>query len=130
MASRLETFTEWLTAFGDAWEAADSERLGPLFSVGATFAPDPFADLIRRRRAIVEFLGDLFVEWPEASFSAQVLGVGDTYGVAHWRVSSGDRALDGVWVVALDGRGRCESLREWSSASGGLPDKRRVRDFA
>ena len=37
--------------------------------------------------------------------------------VAHWRVSSADRAADGVWVVALDARGRCESLREWSSAA-------------
>jgi hypothetical protein len=124
VTSRLEAFTGWLTAFGDAWEAGDAEQLGPLFTVGATFAPDPFADLIPRRRAIVEHFGDLFGEWPDASFSAQVLGVGDTYGVAHWRVSSADRALDGVWVVALDARGRCESLREWSRQA---PDKRRVR---
>ena len=117
MTSRLAAFTEWLTAFGDAWEAADADRLGPLFTVGATFAPDPFAALIGRRRALVAFFGDLFGEWPQASFSAQVLGVGDTYGVAHWRVSSHDRALDGVWVVALDARGRCESLREWSHES-------------
>ena len=116
MSSRLEAFTEWLTAFGDAREAADADRLGPLFTVGATFAPDPFVDLIRRRKAIVEFFDELFVEWPGASFSAQVLGVGDTYGVAHWHVASADRALDGVWVVALDGRGRCESLRQWWSA--------------
>jgi hypothetical protein len=124
VSTRLEAFTAWLTAFGDAWEAGDAEQLSPLFTVGATFAPDPFADLMRRRSAIVEFFGELFGEWPSASFSAQVLGVGDTYGVAHWRVSTADRALDGVWVVALDGRGRCESLREWSSEAS---DKRRVR---
>ncbi len=127
MTSRLETFTGWLTAFGDAWEAADADRLDPLFTLGATFAPDPFAALIRRRRAILEFFAELFVEWPRASFSAQVLGVGDTYGVAHWSVLSADRALDGVWVVALDARGRCESLREWSSQA---TDKRGVRGDA
>jgi len=63
----------------------------------------------------VAWFADVFAAWPGASFTAQVLGAGDTYGVAHWRVASADRALDGVWVVALDARGRCESLREWSS---------------
>lgn len=125
MTSRLEAFTAWLTAFGDAWEAGDASRLSPLFTVGASFAPDPFAQVVRGRRTLLTHFEELFAAWPGASFSAQVLGVGDTYGVAHWRVSSADRAMDGVWVVALDGRGRCESLREWSSEA---PDKRRVRD--
>jgi hypothetical protein len=115
VSTRLEAFTAWLTAFGDAWEAGDAAGLTSLFTVSATYAPDPFADVVRGRRRLLTFFGDLFGEWPGASFSAQVLGVGDTYGVAHWRVSTADRAFDGVWVVALDGRGRCESLREWSS---------------
>lgn len=125
MTSRLEAFTGWLTAFGDGWEAADATRLSPLFTVSASFAPDPFADVVRGRRALLAHFDELFAEWPNASFAAQVLGVGDTYGVAHWRVSSAERAMDGVWVVALDARGRCESLREWSSEA---PDKRRVSD--
>ena len=113
MTARLEAFSGWLTAFGDAWEAGDASRLSPLFTVGASFAPDPFGDVIRGRRTLVTHFGELFGKWPGASFSAQVLGVGDTYGVAHWRVSSAERALDGVWVLALDPRGRCESLRQW-----------------
>jgi hypothetical protein len=117
VTSRLEAFTRWLTAFGDAWETGDASRLSPLFTVAASFAPDPFADVVRGRKALLAFCDELFAAWPDASFSAQVLGVGDTYGVAHWRVSSEERAMDGVWVVALDARGRCESLREWSSES-------------
>jgi hypothetical protein len=113
VTARLEAFTAWLTAFGDAWEAADASELTPLFTVGATYAPDPFADVVRGRRKIVTWFGESFGGWPGATFSAQVLGVGDTYGVAHWRVSSAERAMDGVWVVALDARGRCESLRQW-----------------
>ena len=123
MTSRLQAFSAWLTAFGDAWESGDSAALGPLFTVGATFAPDPFAEIVRGRRAVTAWFGDAFAAWPGASFTAQVLGVGDTYGVAHWHVATGERALDGVWVVALDARGRCESLREWSSEA---PDNRRV----
>jgi hypothetical protein len=114
---RIEAFTGWLTAFGDAWEAADSAALGALFTVGATIAPTPFAELVRGRRAIITHFGGLFAEWPGASFTAQVLGAGETYGVAHWHVASGDRALDGVLVAALDGRARCESLRQWWHAA-------------
>lgn len=110
---RVEAFTRWLTAFGDAWEAADAAALGASFAVSATFQPTPFAELVRGRRAIVAHFATLFGEWPDASFVAQVLGAGDTYGVAHWRVGSRDRALDGVLVVALDARGRCTSLRQW-----------------
>jgi hypothetical protein len=127
VTSRLEAFTTWLTGFGDAWESADAGALTPLFTVGATYLPDPFAAVVRGRRALLAAFGDRFAALPSWSFSAQVLGVGDTYGVAHWRVSSADRALDGVWVVALDARGRCESLREWSSAAA---DNGPIRDSA
>lgn len=114
---RVEAFARWLTAVGDAWEAGDTSAFRTLFVVAATYAPDPFAPLLRGRAQISEWFDARFEAWPRASFSAQVLGAGDTYGVAHWRVESGERVLDGVWVVALDARGRCESLREWSSAS-------------
>jgi hypothetical protein len=102
---------------GDAWEAGDSSALSGLFTLGATFAPDPFADVVRGRRAVLALFDEVFASLPGAQFTAQVLGAGDTYGVAHWRVATSDRALDGVWVVALEARGRCESLREWSSES-------------
>jgi ketosteroid isomerase-like protein len=103
-----------LTALGDAWEAADADAAAALFTVGATFQPTPFAELVRGRRGIHEYFLGSFARQPEASFSAQVLGAGDTYGIAHWRVSSRDHAVDGVFVCALDERGRCTSLRQWS----------------
>jgi hypothetical protein len=112
-SGRVEAFSRWLTAFGDAWEASDAAALGPLFAVGATFAPDPFAELVRGRRQVLAHFAERFVRWPGATFTAQVLGAGDTYGVAHWRVASRDQAVDGILVVALDARGRCTSLRQW-----------------
>ena len=112
-SASLKAFTDWLTSFGDAWEAGDADAAGVLFTVGATFQPTPFAELLRGRRAIGRYLADLFAGLPRASFSAQVLGAGDTYGVAHWRVGNASRAIDGVLVAALDERGRCTSLRQW-----------------
>ena len=114
---RLEAFTRWLTAFGDAWEAGEPAGLGALFAVGATFAPTPFEPLVRGRHTILAHFERQFGSWPGVSFAAQVLGAGDTYGVAHYRVTSSDHALDGVLVVALDAHGRCTSLRQWWHAA-------------
>ena len=117
-ASRVEEVTRWLTALGDAWESGDADALASLFAVGATLQDTPFDALIRGRRAIREHYAAEFLGWPGVAFSAQVLGAGDTYGVAHWRLSSGSRARDGVLVAALDDRGRCTSLRQWWHESG------------
>ncbi len=109
----LTRFTDWLTRYGDAWEASDANQLSELFVVGATFQPGPFDELVRGRRAIVEHFATLLGKWPNASFTAQVLGVGETYGVAHWRAASSERAIDGILLAALDDHGRCSSLRTW-----------------
>ena len=112
-AAALERFTDWITRYGDAWENGDPEAAGSLFTVAATLQPTPFADLIRGRRQITAYFADQLTRLKAVSFSAQVLGVGDTYAVAHWRAASEGAALDGVLVAALDSRGRCTSLRQW-----------------
>src|SRR5918992_5345486 len=118
--SRLETFTAWLASFGDAWEHVDADELASLFVVEATFQPGPFADLLRGGRAIRGHWAAEFAGHEDVQFRAQVLGVGDTYGVAHWRASyrrASDASMvvvvDGVLLAALDPRGRCTSLRQW-----------------
>ncbi len=106
-------FTGWLTSFGGAWEAGDAASMAALFVVGATLQPDPFAPPIRGRRAIRDYLEELVAQSGAVSFSAEVLGAGRTYGVAHFRATGAAHIFDGVLVGALDARGRCESLRGW-----------------
>jgi hypothetical protein len=113
-SSALERFTRWLTGLGDALEAADAEALKPLFTVETTFAPDPFAPLDSGRRAVIERLSGEVVGSTGLSFEARVLGAGETYGVAHMRLASEGRTVDGVLLVAMDARGRCTALRRWS----------------
>jgi ketosteroid isomerase-like protein len=115
----LEGFASWLTAFGDAWEATDAEAMAALFAPGATIQPTPFAELIRGRQLISEYWQAELSELRGVQFRAQVLGAGDTYGVAHWRVSftvgegAPARVRDGILLAALDERGLCSSLRAW-----------------
>lgn len=102
---------------GDALEAADAEALKPLFTVEATFAPDPFAPPDSGRRAVIERIYGEVAGSTGLSFEARVLGAGETYGVAHFRLVSEARTVDGVFLVAMDGRGRCTALRRWAHAT-------------
>jgi len=114
----LDRFARWLTALGDALEAADAEALKSLFTVEATFAPDPFAPLAQGRRALIQRVIAEMTS-PGLRFEARVLGAGETYGVAHIRLVSAASTADGVVLVAMDARGRCTALRRWSHALEG-----------
>lgn len=115
----LESFGGWLKAFGDAWEATDPKAMAVLFTLGASMQPTPFAALVRGRRLIGEHWTRELAGLGQVNFRAQVLGAGDTYGVAHFRVSfvqgegGPSRLRDGVLLVALDERGLCTSMRSW-----------------
>ncbi|MBA2275926.1 MAG: hypothetical protein H0W00_04410 [Chloroflexi bacterium] len=120
--SALERFTHWLTGLGDALEAADAESLKPLFTVETTYAPDPFAPLDNGRRAVIERLSGEVAGSTGLSFEARVLGAGETYGVAHIRLVSAERTVDGVLLVAMDARGRCTALRRWAHVGESAAD--------
>ncbi|CAN5730539.1 hypothetical protein BH24CHL6_BH24CHL6_04760 [soil metagenome] len=115
----LDRFSGWLGTFGDAWEAADAQRMSELFALGASMQPTPFAELVRGRQLIGEQWRADLTGLQQVHFRAQVLGAGDTYGVAHFRVSfvAGEggpaRLRDGVLLAALDERGQCTSMRAW-----------------
>ncbi len=115
----LEAFRAWLTAFGDAWERADADALAALFAPAATIQPAPFAERVRGRQQISDHWQAELAGLADVRFAGQVLGAGDTYGIAQYRLSYrvGDagpsRMRDGILLAALDERGRCTSLRAW-----------------
>ena len=118
--AQLDAFTGWLAAFGDAWERRDADALAALFVVEASYQRTPFSELRRGRRAIRDEWAGRLVGTENVAFRAQVLGVGGTYAIAHYRVSERPaggtvtRVEDGILLAALDARGRCTSLRRWA----------------
>jgi hypothetical protein len=113
----LEAFTAWLSRFGDSWEAADADAMVADFGPAASLQATPFAAPVRGGEPIADYWRRELADVTDVHFSAQVLGAGDTYGIAHWRVafSRGDVpwTRDGILLAALDARGRCASLRMW-----------------
>jgi uncharacterized protein (TIGR02246 family) len=135
---RVEDFRAWLVRYGDAWEARDAQALAALFAPGALFEAQPFQAPLRGKPQIREHWTERFAGHAEPAFRAEVLGVGATYGVAHWRTtyrpstegaaaadtaSAGPAmaAIDGVLMAAFDPVGRCTSLRQWWHEGEPLP---------
>lgn len=116
----VQAMTVWLTAFGDAWERGDADAAAALFAPGATFQASPFGDLVRGRSRIAAHWAEVMSGRQAIRFQGEILGVGATYGIAHWRVVIGqpdDRPIavvDGILLAAFDRRGRATSVRSWS----------------
>lgn len=124
----VQAMTVWLTAFGDAWERCDADAAAALFAPGATFQPSPFAELVRGRGRIAAHLAGVMSGQQAIRFQGEILGVGTTYGIAHWRVVIGQhddrpiRVVDGILLGAFDRRGRATSVRSWSQEASGQSD--------
>jgi ketosteroid isomerase-like protein len=124
----VQAMTAWLTAFGDAWEQGDADAAAALFAPGATFQPSPFGELVRGRSGIAAHWAEVMSGQQAIRFQGEVLGVGTTYGIAHWRAVIGhpddrsNRVVDGILLAAFDRRGRATSVRSWSQEASGQPD--------
>ena len=115
----VQNFAAWLTAFGDAWEQHNPDATAALLAPGATLQPSPFGDLVRGRRRLAAHWAEVMAEQQAIRFQAEILGVGATYGLAHWRVVFGGenrtvRVVDGILPAAFDRRERATSARGWS----------------
>jgi hypothetical protein len=129
-SDRIERFRGWVEAFTAALETSDLDAFDRLFAVEATYRPGPYHAVLRGRRAIRGYFAAMLPELPGLSTTAEILGVGRTYGVTHWRLawaaapgsarSAG--SADGILLVALDPMGRCTAVREWSVEGEGPPD--------
>jgi ketosteroid isomerase-like protein len=129
----VQAMTAWLTALGDAWEKGDAGAATALFAPGATFQPSPFGERVRGRSEIAAHWAEAMSGQQPIRFEGEILGVGRTYGIAHWRVvigQTGDRptrVVDGILLAAFDKRGRATSVRSWSQEAFEQPDQVRER---
>ena len=127
-AMDIQAMTAWLTAFGDAWERPNADATAALFAPGATFQASPFGELVRGRSRIAAHWAELMSGQQAIRFQGEILGVGATYGIAHWRVVMGQhddqpiRVVDGILLAAFDRRGRATSVRSWSHEASGQSD--------
>jgi len=90
-----------------------------LYAENATYQVTPFDEPFRGRDAIYEYWDGVAKTQERIQFDFEILAVAAQQGIARWWASfvrvppGGETKLDGVFLIALNSDGRCQSLREW-----------------
>jgi ketosteroid isomerase-like protein len=115
----LAGLTEWLDAYGKAWEELDAEAASALFTEDAVYQWGPFGRRLRGRLMIREAWAEAVETQRNVKFGYEVITATGSGGIARWW-SSADLPADGVrsrtegiFRLAFDETGLCTSLEEW-----------------
>jgi ketosteroid isomerase-like protein len=114
----------WLSAYGRAWETADADAAGSLFSPDAVYRPHPFREPRTGGDAVA-------AHWRDATRGRQGVRArpgepvldGDRAAVEWWATmrdaEQGQVNLAGILVLRFDREGLCRELREFRAAQPG-----------
>lgn len=116
MATRAEV-QDWVGRYERAWRTAGTEALAGVFTEGATYLHSPYAQPVAGLAAIGEMWeadrngpGEVF------TLSTEVLAVDGDTAVVRALVRYGSpmrQEYTDLWIVELDGDGRCSRFEEW-----------------
>jgi hypothetical protein len=112
------TVTDWIARYEHAWRSAGTDALRELFSETASYSPSPWSRPIEGIPAIQHFW-DSARTGPDEGFrmESEIVAIDDPVAVVRVAVDydDGQRWRD-LWVLTLDGSGRCERFEEWPFA--------------
>lgn len=112
-----DTLSNWLERYADAWEQADPEAAGRLFTPDGSYHLTPF-NSHDGRAAIEEYWETATADQEDVSVETEVITVTDDgRGIGRFRAEMEDGAgqrsvTDGICIVRLDGE-KCTEFREW-----------------
>ena len=119
----LAGLTEWLDAYGRAWEDRDAEAAARLFTEDAVYQWGPFGRRLRGRVMIREAWAEAVEDQENIDFGYEVLTATARSGIARWWCAAdiGERAVrvrdEGIFRLAFDETGLCTSLEEWFNST-------------
>lgn len=112
----LAGLSEWLDAYGDAWQARDAPAASDLFAEDAVVQFDPFGQRLRGRVMIREAWAEAFEEQQEISFGYEVLTATQRGGIVRWWCDATTLRMEGIFRLAFDESGLCTDLHAWWNA--------------
>jgi hypothetical protein len=118
----LAGLSEWLDAYGSAWEARDAQAACDLFTEDAVLQWDPFGQRLRGRVMIREAWAEAFEQQQEITFGYEVLTATQRGGIARWWCDSSALRMEGIFKLAFDESGLCTDLHAWWNAQDGTAD--------
>jgi hypothetical protein len=119
MTKNVVVFNSWLDAYRQAWENRNPEAAAALFTENGTYQVTPFLEPISGRKAIFEYWSEVARTEEDITFGYEILAANHELNIARWSASfvivppGLQTKLDGIFLISLDGQGRCTSLQEW-----------------
>jgi SnoaL-like domain len=107
----------WLDAYERLWRTAGTAGLADLFSEDASYSTGPFREPHRGLEAISR-MWESDREGPGEAFEMEreIVAVDGATGVVRLEVTYGEPRPEhyrDLWIVRLDGQGRCSHFEEW-----------------
>ncbi|PFG40733.1 SnoaL-like protein [Georgenia soli] len=114
--TRIEELASWIDGYIRAWNSNDPDDIASLFTVDAEYRTEPFADPVEGRDAIVAYWLANSDEPGRTTFAWTPVVVTSNVAVVEGTTDYRDdppRTYSNLWVLRLDGSGRCTSFTEW-----------------
>ena len=117
--------SDWVGEYVRLWRTPGTDGLGALFAEDALYSMGPF-ERAARGIAEIERLWEEERQGPDEDFEldSEIVAVEGDTGVVRLEVRYGpprEQLYRDLWVVRLDGEGRCTSFEEWPHWPQGTP---------
>lgn len=113
----LAGLSEWLDAYGRAWQDGDAAAASDLFTDDALYQWGPFAQRLRGRIMISEAWAEAMEGLRGVAFGYEVFTASQRGGIVRWWMTAEGTKLEGVFKLAFDEAGLCNSLQAWWNAA-------------
>lgn len=120
--------SDWVGEYVRLWRTPGTDGLGALFAEDALYSMGPF-ERAAQGIAEIERLWEEERLGPDEDFEldSEIVAVEGDTGVVRLEVRYGpprEQLYRDLWVVRLDGEGRCTSFEEWPHWPPGTPGMR------
>ncbi|MFL5906494.1 MAG: YybH family protein [Solirubrobacterales bacterium] len=109
--------TDWIEGYERAWRSPGTETLARLFTDDATYSTAPYENPHRGLEAIgAMWEAERVSAGEEFEMASEMVAVEGDTGVVRVEVHYGppnQREYRDLWIVRLDGSGRCFQFEEW-----------------
>ncbi len=115
----MSELSNWLDAYGAAWESRDADAAANIFSRDATYQVTPYEEPHVGRDGVRNYWADVTENQRNVEFEHRAISISGSTGIAHWSASfdvapDGTKIeLNGIFVLDFDEDGKCQRLREW-----------------
>lgn len=112
-------FNKWFDGLGQAWMKRSPDMAINLCAKNVVYYENPFQKPVRGLDAVRKIWEEVPKSQKDIKFTYRIIAAHENIGVAHWHASfirlpsEAKAELDGIFMVKLDNKGKCEVFHQW-----------------